>query len=132
MKVAFIGLGVMGFPMAGHLAAAGHEVAVFNRIAGEGRSAGPATHGGRAGATVAEAAAGAELVALCVGNDDDVRQVRRRGAAGAWRRARSSSTTPPPRPSVAREMAALAARRGLRLRRRAGLRRPGRAPRTAS
>ena len=74
MKVAFIGLGVMGFPMAGHLAKAGHEVSVFNR--------GPAkairwteVHGGRAGATVAEAAEGCEIVALCVGNDDDVRGV---------------------------------------------------------
>ncbi|MDO8297036.1 MAG: NAD(P)-dependent oxidoreductase [Caulobacter sp.] len=74
MKIAFVGLGVMGFPMAGHLARAGHEVGVFNR--------GPAkadrwvaVHGGRAGATVAEAAEGCEIVALCVGNDQDVRGV---------------------------------------------------------
>ena len=74
MKVAFIGLGVMGFPMAGHLKAAGHEVSVFNRSPQKAR-AWVEKHGGRAGGTIAEAAAGCELVALCVGNDDDVRQV---------------------------------------------------------
>ena len=74
MKVAFIGLGVMGFPMAGHLRAAGHEVSVFNRSPQKAR-AWAEKHGGRAGRTIAEAVAGCELVALCVGNDDDVRQV---------------------------------------------------------
>ena len=74
MKVAFAGLGVMGFPMAGHLAKAGHEVAVFNRSP-EKAQRWVETHGGRAGTTVAEAAAGAEIFGLCVGNDDDVRQV---------------------------------------------------------
>ena len=74
MKVAFVGLGVMGFPMAGHLAKAGHEVSVFNRSpAKAGRWV--ETHGGRAGATIAEAVRDCELVALCVGNDDDVRAV---------------------------------------------------------
>jgi 3-hydroxyisobutyrate dehydrogenase len=79
MRTAFIGLGVMGYPMAGHLARAGHEVAVFNRTpakaerwAAEYRDVG---HGGRAARSIADAVAGAELVALCVGNDDDVRQV---------------------------------------------------------
>jgi 3-hydroxyisobutyrate dehydrogenase len=74
MKVAFVGLGVMGFPMAGHLAKAGHEVAVFNRSP-EKAARWVETHGGRAGATAAQAAAGAEVVFLCVGNDDDVRAV---------------------------------------------------------
>ncbi|MES2896692.1 MAG: NAD(P)-dependent oxidoreductase [Pseudomonadota bacterium] len=74
MKVAFVGLGVMGFPMAGHLAKAGHQVAVFNRSP-EKAVRWVATHGGRAGASPAEAAAGAEIVFLCVGNDDDVRGV---------------------------------------------------------
>ncbi len=74
MKVAFIGLGVMGFPMAGYLAKAGHEVAVFNRSP-EKAKRWVETHGGRAGATIGEAAAGAEIVFLCVGNDDDVRGV---------------------------------------------------------
>src|SRR3954454_7970208 len=74
MKVAFIGLGVMGYPMAGHLVAAGHDVAVFNRSP-EKAERWAAQHGGRAAGTAAGAAAGAELVALCVGNDDDVRKV---------------------------------------------------------
>jgi len=74
MKVAFVGLGVMGFPMAGHLAKAGHEVSVFNRSP-EKAARWVAVHGGRAGATLAEAADGAEIVFLCVGNDDDVRAV---------------------------------------------------------
>ncbi len=74
MKVAFIGLGVMGFPMAGYLAKAGHEVAVFNRSP-EKAKRWVETHGGRAGATIGEAAAGAEIVFLCVGNDEDVRGV---------------------------------------------------------
>ena len=74
MKVAFAGLGVMGFPMAGHLAKAGHEMGVFNRSP-EKTHKWVETHGGRASATIAEAAAGAEIFVLCVGNDDDVRQV---------------------------------------------------------
>jgi len=74
MKVAFAGLGVMGFPMAGHLADAGHTMAVFNRSPDKAlRWA--ADHGGQAGATVARTAAGAEVFVLCVGNDADVREV---------------------------------------------------------
>ncbi len=74
MKTAFIGLGVMGFPMAGHLAQAGHAVSVFNRSPAKAK-AWADQYGGRAGATVAEAVEGCEMVFLCVGNDDDVRQV---------------------------------------------------------
>jgi 3-hydroxyisobutyrate dehydrogenase len=74
MKVAFIGLGVMGFPMAGHLARAGHRVTVFNRTPAKADRWVQA-HAGAAGETPAEAARDAELVALCVGNDDDVRGV---------------------------------------------------------
>jgi 3-hydroxyisobutyrate dehydrogenase len=74
MKVAFAGLGVMGFPMAGHLARAGHDMAVFNRSP-EKAQRWVTANGGRAGASVAEAATGAEVFILCVGNDDDVRQV---------------------------------------------------------
>ncbi|HXQ41983.1 MAG TPA: NAD(P)-dependent oxidoreductase [Candidatus Udaeobacter sp.] len=73
-KTAFIGLGVMGFPMAGHLKAKGHEVVVFNRT-GARAAAWIAKHGGRAAASPAEAAHGAEFVFVCVGNDDDVRSV---------------------------------------------------------
>jgi 3-hydroxyisobutyrate dehydrogenase len=74
MKLAFAGLGVMGFPMAGHLARAGHEVTVYNRSA-EKAARWVETYGGRAAATVAEAAREAELFLLCVGADDDVRAV---------------------------------------------------------
>jgi 3-hydroxyisobutyrate dehydrogenase len=72
MRVGFIGLGVMGYPMAGHLARAGHEVRVFNRSP-EKAARWAAEHGGRAGSTIAEAVADCDAVALCVGNDDDVR-----------------------------------------------------------
>ncbi|MDP1874615.1 NAD(P)-dependent oxidoreductase [Phenylobacterium sp.] len=74
MKLAFVGLGVMGFPMAGHLASAGHSVSVFNRSPAKAEAWARA-HSGRAGPTIAEAATGAELLILCVGKDDDVRQV---------------------------------------------------------
>ena len=73
-QVAFLGLGVMGFPMAGHLAAAGHRVTVYNRSPAKAEQW-VAKHGGRSAATPAEAAKGAELVMMCVGNDDDVRAV---------------------------------------------------------
>ncbi len=73
-KTAFLGLGVMGFPMAGHLAAAGHQVTVFNRSPAKPRP-GSARHGGASAATPREAAQGADLVMCCVGNDDDLRQV---------------------------------------------------------
>ena len=73
-KVAFLGLGVMGFPMAGHLAQAGHSVTVYNRT--QPKSAAWVTEfGGRSAATPREAAAGAEIVFCCVGNDDDLRSV---------------------------------------------------------
>src|ERR1700761_3333800 len=72
MKVAFIGLGVMGYPMAGHLVRAGHEVSVFNRSPEKARRWAE-KHGGRAGATIAEAVARCAAVALCAGDDGDVR-----------------------------------------------------------
>lgn len=72
--VAFIGLGVMGYPMAGHLARAGLSVRVYNRTAAKAE-AWAAEHGGSQHSTPEEAARGAELVLFCVGNDDDVRQV---------------------------------------------------------
>ena len=73
-KVAFLGLGVMGYPMAGHLQAAGHEVTVYNRTVTKAE-AWAAEHGGSFAATPREAAQGAELVMTCVGNDDDLRSV---------------------------------------------------------
>ena len=74
MKLAFLGLGVMGFPMAGHLQKAGHSVTVYNRNA-EKSAKWVATYGGASGATPREAAAGADIVLMCVGNDNDVRSV---------------------------------------------------------
>ncbi len=73
-KVSFIGLGVMGYPMAGHLAAKGHEVTVYNRTAAKANGW-AAEHGGQAAPTPREAARGAEFVMCCVGNDDDLRSV---------------------------------------------------------
>ena len=73
-QVAFLGLGVMGFPMAGHLAAAGHDVTVYNR-SGQKAADWVARHGGRAAPTPREAAEGVAFVMACVGNDDDLRQV---------------------------------------------------------
>jgi 3-hydroxyisobutyrate dehydrogenase-like beta-hydroxyacid dehydrogenase len=73
-RVAFLGLGVMGFPMAGHLVAAGHEVVVFNRTPARAE-AWVAKHGARSAATAAEAAAGAAFVFACVGADADVEAV---------------------------------------------------------
>jgi 3-hydroxyisobutyrate dehydrogenase len=74
VKAAFIGLGVMGYPMAGHLQAKGHEVTVYNRT--EARAAAwVEQHGGAMAPTPAAAAVGAEVVFACVGNDDDLRSV---------------------------------------------------------
>ena len=73
-SVSFIGLGVMGFPMAGHLAAAGHDTVVWNRTTSK-VDAWLEQHSGGGASTPAEAAQGREFVFLCVGNDDDVRSV---------------------------------------------------------
>ncbi|WP_233238077.1 NAD(P)-dependent oxidoreductase [Bordetella sp. LUAb4] len=81
-KVAFLGLGVMGFPMAGHLARAGHTVTVYNRTAAKAQEW-VKEFGGKAAATPREAAAGADIVFACVGNDDDLRSVVL-GADGAF------------------------------------------------
>jgi 3-hydroxyisobutyrate dehydrogenase len=75
MKLAFLGLGVMGFPMAGHLAArGGHEVTVYNRTSAKAK-AWVERYGGHAALTPAAAAEGAEIVFACVGNDDDLRSI---------------------------------------------------------
>ncbi|MES3003408.1 MAG: NAD(P)-dependent oxidoreductase [Pseudomonadota bacterium] len=73
-KVAFLGLGVMGFPMAGHLALAGHDVVVYNRSEAKGK-AWTDEFKGKTAATPREAAAGRDIVFCCVGNDDDLRAV---------------------------------------------------------
>ena len=110
MKIAFAGLGVMGAPMARHLLTAGHEVTGFNRSPAKAQAWAEA-NGGAWAATVAEAARGAELLVLCVGNDDDVRQVvgeaLRHLAAGAVIVDHTTTSA-----KAAREMAALAAESG--------------------
>lgn len=73
-KLAFLGLGVMGYPMAGHLQAAGHEVCVYNRTASKAEKW-VDQHGGTYAATPRDAAEGADFVMSCVGNDDDLRSV---------------------------------------------------------
>ena len=76
-KVAFLGLGVMGFPMAGHLKnKGGHEVTVYNRNAAKADKW-VAQYGGKKAATPKEAASGQDFVMMCVGNDNDVREVAR-------------------------------------------------------
>jgi 3-hydroxyisobutyrate dehydrogenase len=74
VKCAFIGLGIMGYPMAGHLAAKGHEVTVYNRTSAKAEQWAQ-QHKGRAAPTPRQAAEGAEIVLMCVGNDDDIRSV---------------------------------------------------------
>ena len=112
--VAFLGLGVMGYPMAGHLAAAGHRVTVYNRTAAKAADW-VAEHGGKSAPTPAEAAHGAEFVFACVGNDDDLRSVTL-GAGGALAGMKPGAifidhTTASA--EVARELAAAAKAKGL-------------------
>lgn len=114
VKVAFIGVGVMGGPMAGHLAKAGHAMTVYNRTAAKAQ-AWVAKHGGRCAATPAAAAEGADVVIACVGNDNDVREVTL-GGDGAFRGMRRGAifvdhTTASA--TVAEEIAAAARERGL-------------------
>jgi 3-hydroxyisobutyrate dehydrogenase len=111
MKLAFAGLGVMGAPMAGHLQKAGHEVAVYNRSPEKAR-AWTERWGGRAAATPAQAAEGAEVFLLCVGNDDDVRQVVTQALPSLKPGAVIVDHTTTSA-KVAREMAELAAKSGV-------------------
>ena len=108
-KTSFLGLGVMGFPMAGHLAAAGHDVAVWNRTEAKARDWAK-LHGGRAASSPGDAADGCDLVFICVGDDPDVRAV----AAPALEAMDEGAvlvdhTTASP--ALARELAAAAAKR---------------------
>ncbi|MDR7272697.1 3-hydroxyisobutyrate dehydrogenase-like beta-hydroxyacid dehydrogenase [Pelomonas saccharophila] len=113
-RVAFLGLGVMGHPMAGHLARAGHQVTVYNRTTTKAE-AWTREYGGSFAATPAEAVKGAEFVFCCVGNDDDLRSVVL-GEAGALAGMTSGAifvdhTTASA--AVARELHAEAAKRGV-------------------
>ena len=114
-SVAFLGLGVMGLPMAGHLARAGHRTTVYNRSAAKA-VAWTAEFGGRSSATPREAAQGADIVFACVGNDDDLRSVVL-GEGGAFAGMKPGAifvdhTTASA--EVARELGAEADRRGLK------------------
>jgi 3-hydroxyisobutyrate dehydrogenase-like beta-hydroxyacid dehydrogenase len=113
-RLAFIGLGVMGLPMAGHLARAGHHVTVYNRTAAKAQ-AWAAEFGGAAAPTPQQAADGADIVYACVGNDDDLRTVTV-GAEGAFAGMKPGAvfvdhTTASA--EVARELSAQALARGL-------------------
>jgi 3-hydroxyisobutyrate dehydrogenase len=114
MKLAFLGLGVMGYPMAGHLAKAGHQVTVYNRTAAKATQW-VKEHGGQHRPTPAEAASGAEIVFTCVGNDDDVRQVLagKDGAFAGMARGAILADHTTASAEVAREMGALAKEKGL-------------------
>lgn len=114
-KVAFLGLGVMGHPMAGHLAKAGHEVCVYNRTASKAADW-VKEYGGSSARTPAEAAAGAEIVFACVGNDDDVRQVTvgENGAFAAMSKGATYVDHTTASAGIARELAGLAEESGLK------------------
>ncbi len=113
-QVAFLGLGVMGFPMAGHLQAKGHAVTVFNRTAAKA-DAWVKQHGGSSAATPALACAGAEIVFACVGNDDDLRSVilDKNGALAAMKAGSIFVDHTTASASIAREMHGLFAAKGL-------------------
>ncbi len=114
-KVAFIGLGVMGQPMAGHLATAGHNVTVYNRNTQKAQ-AWVKEFGGRACATPREAAQGAQIVFACVGNDNDLRSIVL-GADGAFAGMSAGATFVDHTTAsalIARELSALAKQKSLR------------------
>jgi 3-hydroxyisobutyrate dehydrogenase-like beta-hydroxyacid dehydrogenase len=112
-KIAFLGLGVMGFPMAGHLAKAGHDVTVYNRT-GAKAEAWAKAHSGKAAATPAQAAAGQDLVLACVGNDNDLRSVvyGDDGAFAAMRKGAIFVDHTTASAEIARELDAEARKRG--------------------
>ena len=89
VKAAFLGLGVMGYPMARHLKARGHDVTVYNRTVAKAQKW-VAEHGGRLATTPMAAAEGQDIVFACVGNDDDLRQVTL-GAEGAFQAMRQGA-----------------------------------------
>ena len=112
-KVSFLGLGVMGFPMAGHLAEAGHEVTVYNRTDAKA-VAWVAAHNGKSAKTPADAAEGQDIVACCVGNDADLRSVTtaKHGAFEAMKKGALFIDHTTASAEVARELAAAASHSG--------------------
>ena len=113
-NVAFIGLGVMGYPMAGHLQRAGHQVTVYNRTAAKAASW-VESYGGQSAATPAEAARGQDVVLLCVGNDDDLREVvcGEQGVLAGAHNGMVLVDHTTASAGVARELSALAAEQGV-------------------
>ncbi len=113
-KVAFIGLGIMGYPMAGHIAAAGHDVTVYNRTEAKAE-AWVGEHGGRRAPSPRAAAEGVEMAFTCVGNDDDLRAVVL-GEAGVFAGLAPGSVfidNTTASAAVARELFSLGAARGI-------------------
>lgn len=112
-RAAFLGLGTMGYPIAGHLARAGYRLTVYNRTAEKARRW-VAEHGGRAAATPAEAADGADFVLACVGRDADLHEVTigSSGAFAAMRRGAVFIDHTTVSAALARQLAALAKDRG--------------------
>jgi 3-hydroxyisobutyrate dehydrogenase-like beta-hydroxyacid dehydrogenase len=114
MRIAFLGLGVMGYPMAGHLEKAGHDLVVYNRTK-EKADRWVAEYGGESAPTPAEAAANADLVFACVGRDEDVREVAtgRHGAFVTMRKDAVFVDHTTASAGLARELAENAIRRGM-------------------
>ena len=113
-NVAFIGLGVMGYPMAGHLQRAGHQVTVYNRTAAKAASW-VERYGGMSAATPVEASRGQDVVLLCVGNDDDLREVvcGEQGVLAGAHNGMVLVDHTTASAGVARELSALAAEQGV-------------------
>ena len=113
-RVAFIGLGVMGYPMAGHLAKAGHQMTVYNRTKAKADKWAK-QHGGKAAATPAAAAKDCDFVFCCVGNDDDLRSVTigKNGAFEGMAKGAIFIDNTTASADVARELAADAKKRGI-------------------
>ena len=114
MKLAFLGLGVMGYPMAGHLKKNGHDVTVYNRTAAKAK-AWAGEYGGSFKETPAEAASGADIVFMCVGNDHDVREVATsaKGALAGMRKGAILADHTTASAEVARELYDAAKSKGL-------------------
>jgi 3-hydroxyisobutyrate dehydrogenase len=114
MNCTFLGLGVMGYPMAGHLQKAGHTVTVYNRSAAKAQ-AWVAAHGGHSAATPKAAVANADLVLMCLGNDDDVRAVvyGENGALAGMKAGAILVDHTTASATLARELAAAAGKQGV-------------------
>jgi 3-hydroxyisobutyrate dehydrogenase len=114
LRVCFLGLGVMGYPMAGHLARAGHDVTVYNRT-GEKAARWVKEYGGKSAATPAEAAANMDAVLACVGRDEDLREITlgRHGAFVTMKRDAIFVDHTTASAGIARELAEAAGQRGI-------------------